>query len=171
MICNHDKQYVHVSIPRTASTFMNSMILSNQRHPEPHLHHMPIDGILELHPEAKDYFKFTFVRHPLARLVSLFFEFTKNRITQYSEYVYNDVPLFSEFFVGSDEVENFRSFCMNFEETAWKDDIFLRPQWDFISIDDEMVMNFIGKQESLEKDWVSISERVLGEPAKDTVLF
>jgi|TARA_R100000149_G_scaffold58455_1_gene27446 hypothetical protein len=161
MIFNTDRKFMHISIPRTGSTQLN-ILLQHTKHPEPDDHHMMLNRAITLHPEAAkdDYFKFTFVRNPLDRMVSLYSEFRKNRQRQYSGQVIMDNPLFSEFDKGN-EIDSFRNFCCNFQYTDWVNNIFLRPQSEYI-LSDNCKMNFIGRFEKLHDDWYIISERVLG---------
>lgn len=162
MIFNKEKNFLHISIPRTGSTQMN-LLLQNFKHPSPDKHHMGLQDALKIHPEAasENCFRFTFVRNPLDRMVSLYFEFTKNRGRRYSEHVVYDKPLFHEFYSG-DDVSSFRNFCCNFQNTKWADDIFLKPQTYFID-SDICEMSYIGRFENLHKDWELISERLIGK--------
>lgn len=160
MWINDELKYIHIAIPRTASTQV-SMLLGNLKHPEPDEHHMGLKEVLNKYPDKKDYFKFTFVRHPLDRLVSLYFEFTKNRVHKYSGNITKDQPLFSEFNVGT-ERENFNNFCLNFPRSGWATNIFLRPQAHFV--DAEVPMNFIGRFERLEQDWWLLTEKIFPKP-------
>ena len=161
MIYNAEQKYLHISIPRTGSTQLN-ILINHLKHPEPDKHHMMLDEAVSRHPEAiaDDVFKFTFVRHPLDRLVSLYFEFTKNRGRKYSAKVIRAEPLLCEFDRG-DEVSSFRNFATRFPHSTWVNDIFFRPQHEFIE-SHQCKISFVGRFERLEDDWLDISERVLG---------
>jgi len=162
MIFDKARNFLHISIPRTASTQIN-LLLNNKKHPEPDEHHMTLADALKVHPEAaeEDCFRFTFVRNPYDRMVSLYFEFTKNRVTKYSQKVDTDKPLFHEFDQG-DDVSSFRNFCCNFKNTEWVDDIFLKPQADFCK-SSICEMTHIGKFENLNQEWEDLSEVLIGK--------
>lgn len=162
MIFDRARNFLHISIPRTGSTQMN-ILLKNKNLPEPDEHHMTLADALKVHPEAavEDCFRFTFVRNPYDRMVSLYFEFTKNRGRQYSGKVVTDKPLFHEFNQG-DDVSSFRNFCCNFKDTEWVDDVFLKPQADFCK-SDLCEMTHIGRFENLNGEWASLSERLIGK--------
>lgn len=162
MIFDRARNFLHISIPRTGSTQMN-ILLKNKNLPEPDEHHMTLADALKVHPEAaaEDCFRFTFVRNPYDRMVSLYFEFTKNRGRQYSGKIVTDKPLFHEFNKG-DDVSSFRNFCCNFKDTEWVDNIFLKPQADFCK-SDLCEMTHIGRFENLHGGWVSLSERLIGK--------
>ena len=162
MIFARARNFLHISIPRTGSTQMN-ILLKNKNLPEPDEHHMTLEDALKVHPEAaaEDCFRFTFVRNPYDRMVSLYFEFTKNRGRQYSGKVVTDKPLFHEFNKG-DDVSSFRNFCCSFKDTEWVDNIFLKPQADFCK-SDLCEMTHIGRFENLHGGWVSLSERLIGK--------
>ena len=158
MIINNLNKFIHVAIPRTATTCLNTA-LGNRNHPEPILHHATISEILEKNPNTKDFFKFTFVRNPFDKLVSIYHEFRKNRGKQYSGLITYEKDLLSEFDMDND-VESFRNFCRNLGESKWVYDLFFKPQFDFISIDGENIMDFIGRFEDLEGDWSQIREDI-----------
>ena len=74
MIINTDKKFIHIAIPRTATTCVN-IALGNLEHPEPDEHHCTIAEAIKKNPEYKDFYKFTFVRNPFDKLVSTYYEF------------------------------------------------------------------------------------------------
>jgi hypothetical protein len=162
MIFDRGRNFLHISIPRTGSTQMN-ILLQNKNLPEPDEHHMTLEDALKVNPEAaaEDCFRFTFVRNPYDRMVSLYFEFTKNRGRQYSGKVVTDKPLFHEFNQG-DDVSSFRNFCCNFQDTEWVDNIFLKPQADFCK-SDLCEMSYVGKFENLHQEWENLSEKLIGK--------
>lgn len=159
MIINTDKKFIHIAIPRTATTCVN-IALGNLEHPEPDEHHCTIAEVVNKNPEYKDFYKFTFVRNPFDKLVSTYYEFKKNRKKRYSGKITHENLLLSEFDVSSCDVENFQNFCRNLKESPWVDDLFFKPQFEYININGEDVMNYIGRFENLNDDWSKVKESI-----------
>lgn len=158
MIIDTKNKFVHIAIPRTATTCLNFTV-GNEKHPEPALHHAKISEVLTKYPEVSEYFKFTFVRNPWDRLVSVYHEF-KKRGNQYSEMVRFDSPLLSEYDISNNMIENFRNFCKNLNDSAWKNDLFFHNQYDYIIHNDHNIMDFIGRYENLNDDWYKIRDKI-----------
>lgn len=159
MIINTNNNFIHIAIPRTATTCLN-VALGNLTHPEPVEHHCSIGEVLNKYPNAKTFYKFTFTRNPFDKLVSTYFEFRKNRKTKYSREISYEKELLSEFDLSNSDTENFRNFCRNFGDTKWRDDLFFKPQFDFINIQGQNVMDYIGRFENLDADWKKIRKEI-----------
>jgi len=88
--------------------------------------------------EFKEYFKFSIIRNPWARVVS-FYKFRGfNNLVSFNHFVNRYLPEY-------------------FEKEYW----FFRPQTDFIFDDNEnLVVDFVGRFESLDKDFNSIAEKM-----------
>lgn len=159
MVVDDLKKYVHVAIPRTATTCVN-VAIGNLKHPEPNLHHAELSEILNLFPHSSEYFKFSFVRNPFDRLVSIYHEFRKNRGNRYSEKVILDKPLLSEFDVSNNDIDNFRNFCSNLQNSNWINDLFFKPQFNFLTIENKLSVDFIGKFENIDNDWLFVRDKI-----------
>lgn len=159
MTINTDKKFIQIAIPRTASTCISDA-LKTRNHPEPFEHHCTIEEALDKHPEAKDFYKFTFVRNPFDKLVSIYYEFRKNRKCQYSGEKFMDRELLSEFDVSASDTENFRNFCGNLQASSWAEDLFFKPQLEYISINGVDVMDYIGRFENLGEGWSHIRAEI-----------
>lgn len=158
MIIDNKNKFVHIAIPRTATTCLN-FTLGNEKHPEPNLHHAKISEVLDKNPDVSNYFKFTFVRNPWDRLVSVYHEF-KKRGNRYSEMVTLDKPLLSEFDITNNNIENFRNFCKNLNNSHWRNDLFFHNQYDYVTKNNEDIMDFIGRYETLNDDWYKIRDKI-----------
>lgn len=185
MTININKKFIQIAIPRTASTTISDA-LENRTYSDPKEHHCTIKEAISKYPEAKDFYKFSFVRNPFDKLVSIYFEFRKNRKCQYSEKRVIDIELLSEFDIGvivdhfrnntmfgvedivnkaqtihsATDTENFRNFCKNLKTSTRMKDLFFKPQFDYISIDGTNVMDYIGKFENLKEDWSHIRAEI-----------
>lgn len=153
MIVNHERKYVFVSIPKTSSISMQFSLGYGHDIPEPDEYHQGLASILEKYPEAADYYKFAIVRNPWARLLSLYQDFTLNRVCQYSAKVRVDRPLLSEF-------EDFNHLCVNLHQSTWLNDIFFRSQTALLSVNGQLAINFAGRFEALPIAWDTICRQV-----------
>lgn len=153
MIIDHVKKFVFIAVPKTASCSLQYQLGEPDGWPEPAEHHMGIRRVAEEHPFSDDYFTCGFVRNPWDRLFSLYNDFTLKRIKQYSRLVILDEPLFSEF-------KNFNDFCVRFKDSQWTNDIFLRPQSELLTYKDGTEVNFIGRFESLDRDFKVICDKL-----------
>jgi hypothetical protein len=152
MIIDDKKRFVYIAVPKTASKSM-SIFLGQTYHPAPLLYHKGIRDITKERPEIRDFFTFGFTRNPFSRLVSIYNDFTKYRIYQYSELDKRDRPLLGEF-------KNFEDFAINLKDSPWHNDIFFRPQYEFVTYEDGTPISFIGKFENLNKDFAKVCDRL-----------
>lgn len=101
------------------------------------------------------YFKFTFVRNPFDRFVSLYFYFSQMK-EGHRWYNYN-IPVLTE----TQTYENFEMFCKNFSNIKCKDNFHFISQYKWIIDNKEnIIIDFVGRFESLHKDWKHVCERV-----------
>lgn len=153
MIIDHDLRYVFITVPKTASLSMQFSLGYGGDIPEPDLYHQPLSEALETYPDCRDYFKFAFVRNPWARLASLYHDFTKKRVYQYSALVRHELPLFYEF-------ADFEDFCLRVNETPWWQNIFLRSQFDLLALDGKVGVDRVGRYENVQADFDDICKHV-----------
>lgn len=153
MIVDHTHKYIVVSTPKTGSISIQFSLGYGHDIPEPHLYHASIADIIAKHPDCENYFKFAVVRNPWARLVSLYFDFTKKRIQKYSQLVQHEQPLLHEF-------KDFNDLCLRLHETAWKDDLFFQSQFKLLSIDGKLALDMVGRFENLEEDFKAFCIKV-----------
>lgn len=153
MIVDRNHKYVFVSIPKTGSISVQFSLGYGHDIPEPEYYHMGLQRILDNHPDAVDFFKFAFVRNPWARLLSLYKDFTVNRVYQYSAKVRHEKPLFGEF-------ADFTDFCLRIHASPWMQDIFLQSQADLLSYNGKVFMSYVGRFEKLSEDFSTICQRI-----------
>jgi len=144
MIINDQYEFIFVAIARTGSTSIKSAL----QHPDelkklPPIYHASIHTILENNPHKKNYFKWAFVRNPWDRMVSAYHEF--RNISAHGEWA-EDLSLFLS-------APTFEQFVLNFKGTEVSKDIHFIPQFDCISIDGKIAVDFVGRYENYQKDF------------------
>ena len=95
--------------------------------------HEKISEVFEKHPHTENYFKFCFVRNPFDLAVSRYFYLTQ-----------------------TEKDTQFKSF----KEWCEKKQFFPKLQLDFISVNDEIKTNFIGRFENIQQDFNTICDKV-----------
>lgn len=149
MIIDHYYKYIFIAVPKTASISISFSLGHGDNIPEPDLYHQSLQNVLDEHQGYRHYYKFAFVRNPWARLVSLYYDFTKKRVKQYSALIAHEQPLFSEFV-------DFEDFCLRVQDTPWWSNIFLKSQTELLSYNNRLAMDYYGRFECLTKDFMTI---------------
>lgn len=155
---NHDLKCIFVEVPKTASTSIRSIIGQPSK---PHLNILQIreefirsqieaamdekndeESLIEAKMNFNNYFKFGFVRNPWDRVVSLF---NRKEGLQLSE------RMSFEEFVGW--IQNSSDTCLHPLQHKNQLDWFIDERGD-------VIVDYIGKFEELEKSWQYISQRL-----------
>lgn len=146
MIINNEKKFIFIAIAKTGSTSITRRfnILED---PSPEFYHMHLRDILDKYPSTKNYFKFCFVRNPYDRLVSLYYDLRSS--PGHLKWSY---PIL--------KYKNFTEFVKNLEKSPCFNFIHLRPQHEYISIKNEINIDFVGKFENLKNDFKSVEKKL-----------
>lgn len=153
MVVNDQFKYIFVSVAKCASTSIRRR-LGYFKDPLPHIYHMFLRDILASKPHAKDYFKFGFVRNPYDRFYS-----------SYINFKYDGHPSWADPFRA---YPKFEQFALDFENSKCSKVIHMQPQTDYLFVDGELGVDFLGRFENLTADFHAI-ERALGMPHKDLI--
>ncbi len=145
MIVDHDNKFIFVCIAKCASTSI-SRRFGYHIDPPPHKYHMFLKDIVYKHPVAKEYFKFAFVRNPYDRVYST-----------YINLKYDGHDWATEL----KKKRNFREFILDLKNSEYSQYIHLRPQSEYIKINDDIGVDFVGRFESLQADFAKI-EGIIG---------
>jgi len=160
-IIRSSKPYIFIAISKTGSKSIHRS-LGEKNDPEPPYYHMSIlEAKQKYNLDLKNYFKFAFCRNPYDRIVSLYFDFLLKRkgntkILSYSKFkrIYNSIFWKSN--------KNFNLFCKLFYDSSfWRNDIHFKPQLSYILDENgKLSIDFLGKYETLNEDWLSIQEKL-----------
>ena len=155
---SHDYKCIFIHIPKCGGMSIQNKFLVNRSKPElllgknkdpqkgpPRLNHLiGEDYILKKHISKQDfdaYYKFSFVRNPWARVVSL-----------YKYLGYFQIMTFDTFVQ-----KYFEKDLFNSKEWFW----FVRPQYDYIyNSDNELMVDFLGRTENLNNDFKEICKHI-----------
>lgn len=162
MILSHKHKFVMIEIPKTGTSSMHGYLeyrTKNKLHYDPeslftnHIstprtdypdcwRHCKIKNVLDNFPEAKDYFKFCFVRNPWDRLISWY-----SYDTQINPKTGPDFP-------GTRmALKGFLRTRKEFGSDNWN-------QLDYMTYNGEFVMDFVGRYENLSDDWLKVLDSI-----------
>jgi hypothetical protein len=113
----------------------------------------------------EQYYKFAFVRNPWDRFVSGYMDLNKHVPGRFSKR-YSPLATQEETpnWYKSWDFENFNDFCLRFKESGWYKDTHFKPQFDFVSIDGKLSVDFIGRFENLNDDYQQVLNNIGSEP-------
>lgn len=140
------RKFAYCHIPKTAGRTVREVIkghLSAMRRD----HHRTFQQMFMVNPEAQDYFKFCFVRNPYDRFLSLY---------RYACAGCYFLPL-DEFIERIDEFD-IEWRVKRRQPLVW--DVHFMPQVEFITVDGEIVADFIGRFENFEADFADVLSRL-----------
>tara|TARA_Y100000034_G_C6642711_1_gene281001 strand:+ start:36 stop:611 length:576 start_codon:yes stop_codon:yes gene_type:complete len=147
MIVDQKNKFIFVAVAKTASTSIRIRFGADCGVP-PNIYHMFLEDIIKSHPGSEHFYKFAFVRNPYDRLVSAYYDFRFDKGHQ--EWAF---PIY--------KYDTFKDFIMNLETSPCRDFIHLQPQYDFLQVDGEVKLDFVGRYENLREDFKKV-EKDLG---------
>ena len=158
-LSTRQKKYIFICVAKVASSSINK-ILNHHLHPEPMFHHMGINDLVNYYPDLdiNKFYKFAFVRNPWARFVSLYFDMSLKRngnqkIMNYSLLKNKKETIFYK-------TKNFKEFAKSFESSNWINEAHFKNQYDFLNINGEICMDFVGRFENLKEDWQKVKNDI-----------
>tara|TARA_R100000951_G_scaffold77704_1_gene65577 strand:- start:109 stop:747 length:639 start_codon:yes stop_codon:yes gene_type:complete len=151
MFVDDEKEIIFVHNPKAAGSSIHILLKdlyelrdTDRYDPEPHIHHMNYQQILNIKPDYHRYYSFAAVRNPWSRLLSGYMDFTQNRKHEYSGLIRYDEPLLSEY-------RDFKDFVMRIGEGKWINDVHFLPQHVYTHAEDKVV-DMIMRVENLNMD-------------------
>jgi len=153
-IC-HDKKCIFVHVPKAAGRSVAESLGWDRN-----LYggHHPAASLKSIYPECyNNYFVFGFCRNPITRAISAY-NYFKNSKTFRRQFIDGEV------FSAIDASSNFDEFCKDFLIDSKPLELIdhLKPQYYFLcdSPTDKILVDFLGRVESIEKDFKIITERL-----------
>jgi len=141
---SHTKKFLFLHLPKTGGTSINST-LSAYMNSNSKKHSNIQEMKSELGDKFDDYFKFTIIRNPWDRILSLYFCGVQIRPGRGVQANWKD-----------------KSFDEWIKTTFINDKLFnIWPnQIDLMKLDGNNVMDFVGRFENLQEDWENVSKRI-----------
>ncbi len=158
MLISHKYKFIFIAVPKTGCQSLgvvkdsplrkclgrNDIIIKDKKNKG----HVTVKELQEKYPEEfKNYFKFCFVRNPWDRIVSGYFYMTKmsSRISKLS-------PL--------KPFSNFKEFVHKNDIIVMKKHIIFRPQYKQLVGGDNILVDFVGRFENLDKDFKIVCNKI-----------
>lgn len=145
---NHEHKFIFIHIPKTAGTLIGKLLLNDASSYNKKTHATHCEEFFM--PIYKNYFKFSIVRNPWARLVSLYYEKTPK---------YTAGMTFLDY-VKEICIKNTKSVLLQKDRNALTHSASYLDYWFKDTIDK---IDFIGRFEDIENCWKIISERLCCE--------
>ena len=157
---------VWIRIPKAASESILAALLAAD--PECELFRMDYGELYELRPEARDWFAFTFIRHPFGRALSFWSElhFAHERYTERSDFQKRKTARILERDYGLAETRDFSAYCRwlrtpyGADACANKHVVSQSAVLRAAAAGRGRPVDFIGRLESLDADWGRVAARV-----------
>jgi len=155
-------RFVFFHIPRTGGTSINKAlspfceIAPNSSNPNPahHPHSNVLQIMEELGPDFDDFFKFAIVRNPWDRLVSIYlWGLQIRKMPQGVENTWLSYSGFPEW-VGNEFVPQYNAHASKKDRWGWE------SCTDFLSVDGNLKVDFIGRFENLSQEWSKICSSI-----------
>ena len=165
-VISHERKYIWLCNPKVASRSIIAALRAADPSAEV-IRNASLSRIYEIYPEAKDYFTFAFVRHPVTRAYSLYRDVLHGGIDTERSQLPNRRrrPALSPERHGLDEASAFEEFCewlRAYGPNPFADPRFM-SQSAQLRIPDGCLPDFIGRFENLDADFDAVTER-LGLP-------
>ncbi len=156
MLISRNYRLIFIHVQKTAGTSVSEFLLSNlmaTRNGGKHEYAVEVKSRI---PEEiwQDCFKFSFVRNPWDRLASWYLHMNKHHTKP------GDNPFFDYLLSVGDTFENFVLHGDQTIATPWGERNLFTNQFDQLSSGGQLLMDFVGKFESLESDWELVLNRI-----------
>ena len=159
-IINANEKFIYIHVPKTAGTsFEHTQLLdgsTNKHYPISHYNGETYAV------DINDYYKFSFVRNPYTRYVSAVVNHILNPRSVELDIDDKGLQINVLKVPRTELIFGFSEFThKQLNENINKMTV-LKPQYTFLEIDDIMVMDFVGRFENLQDDWMYVSTKLGG---------
>jgi chondroitin 4-sulfotransferase 11 len=144
---DHKNKFIFIHIPKTGgssieSIFYPSIITKTGICKDIPNKHYTLDSLLKNEEiNLGNFFSFSFIRNPWDKVLSHYLFFFKGGFDHHGSFF------------------NFVKYYCDTDHKGWKNNDFL-PQFDYLSLDDSLAINFIGKFENLQEDFDEVCDRI-----------
>jgi len=158
MLISHKHKFIFIHIQKTAGTSISSVLKPFCEESYPSIKHWSASRIKEkFGPDIwNEYFKFTFIRNPYERLLSWYYMINKFRDSPnpnlFHSYVLKNIHSFSEFIM-KNNVPDINGLSLKLPPQRI-------TQFQKISENGRIIVDFIGKYENLNEDFHFICEKL-----------
>jgi len=144
---DHKNKFIFIHIPKTGgssieSIFRPSIITKTGICKDIPNKHYTLDSLLKNEEiNLSNFFSFSFIRNPWDKVLSHYLFFIKGGFDHRGSFF------------------NFVKYYCDTDHKGWKNNDFL-PQFDYLSLDDSLAINFIGRFENLQEDFNKACDRI-----------
>ena len=149
MFIQPDFNFVFIAVPKTGCTSVAHALSLNLDQPIRE-YHATVKDVMERNEDFKHYFKFGFVRNPWDRMVSIYCE----SVTAYQKFNTFAHPTFSEIIL--EEFESFNDSVLRHRDFGLHEKTHFLPCSHFLTIDNDIAVDFVGRFENLEGDYINV---------------
>jgi hypothetical protein len=156
MLISRDYRLIFIHLQKTAGTSISEFMTSSLNGTRDGRKHEYAYEAKSRIPEDiwQNYFKFSFVRNPWDRLASWYQHIQKTHTKQ------GDNPFFDYLMSVGDTFENFIIHGDKTISTPWGNRNLFTNQFDHLSSDSILLVDFVGRFESLASDWKLVLDRI-----------
>ena len=154
MVISHKHKFVHIAISKAGTASILDAFEHLNANKRGHVDynrkqscslHGSITEFYDKVPQGEDYFKFCFTRNPYSRIVSVYFQYRKRQGLKSARR--------KELY----ELSNKLSFSEFIKTVDWNE----RSMMEYITHDDNIHVDYIGKQENLSEDFTTLVDKHL----------
>lgn len=144
---DHKNKFIFIHIPKTGgssieSIFHPSIITETGMCKDIPNKHYTLDSLLKNEEiELSNFFSFSFIRNPWDKILSHYLFFIKAGFDHRGSFF------------------NFVKYYCGTNHKGWKNNDFL-PQFDYLSLDNSLAIDFIGKFENLQEDFDVVCDKI-----------
>jgi chondroitin 4-sulfotransferase 11 len=150
MIISHKYKFVFIAIPKTGTQSIAEFFIRLDPETIVVPKHAKISDLNKYLKSSKDYYKFCFVRNPFDRVVSMYYQWKKPL------YIYKKERKYLFDLSNNNSFSEFIRILKEDRPDFWKDEI----EFNYISIDNKLAVDFIGRFENLQEDFNKVCERL-----------
>lgn len=151
VVLMEERKLAYIPIPKIAHTSIKRVIANIPEDKEVRVHQLPFNSIPLSEFDSKGYYTFSVVRNPLLRLISLY---ERNVNEEYPQHLFH---LYGNAFKHKMNFTQFINRVCKIPDG--RADKHFRSQYWFLEQNNQLIPDFIGRFETLDKDWEYLNKR------------